>query len=67
MPRVVPKLRSVRYGKRSFSYEGSLLWSNLENAFKLSKSAKEFRCQILRWDGPACQCQTCVLCTVNAL
>ena len=28
---------------------------------KLSKSAKEFRCHILRWDGPACQCQTCVL------
>ncbi len=53
--------------KGSFSYEGAFLWNNLENAFKLSKSAKEFRWQILGWEGPACQCQTCVLCTVNAL
>ncbi len=40
---------------------------NLENYFKLSKSAKEFRCQILKWDEPACQYQNCVLCTLNAL
>ncbi len=54
-------------GKKVFGYGGALLWTNLENAFKLSKSAKEFRCQILRCDGPACQCQTCVLCTLNVL
>ncbi len=64
---VLPKLRFERYGKRSFSYEGVLLRNNFENSFKLSKSAKEFRCQILKWDGPACQCQTCVLFTLNTL
>ncbi len=47
-PLVLPTFRSVRYGKRSFSYKGTLLWNNLENAFTLSKSAKEFMCQILR-------------------
>ncbi len=54
MSLVLHKVRSVRYGNTSFSYEGALLWNNLKNAFKLNKSAKEFRCQILRWDGPAC-------------
>ncbi len=53
--------------KRFFSYEGALLRNDLENAFQLRKSAKEITCQSLRWDGPACQCQTCALCTLNAL
>ena len=41
----------LNYGKRNFSCEGIL---EVENAFKLSKSAKEFRCQIYNWNGPAC-------------
>ncbi len=48
MPLELPTFGSVRYGKRSYSYEGALLWNNLENTFKVSKSAKELRCQILR-------------------
>ena len=38
MPLVLPKLRLVRYGKRSFSYECALLRNNLENSFKLRAS-----------------------------
>ncbi len=42
-------------------------FNNLENTFKLSKSVKEFRGQILRWNGPLCRCQTCILCKLNDL
>ncbi len=34
------------------------------NSFKLSPCVKQVRCQILRWDGPLCQCQACGLCTI---
>ncbi len=55
MPLVLAKFGSIRFGKRSLRYiRRCLLWNNLENSFKISKSAKEFRGQILRWDGPAC-------------
>ncbi len=45
MPLVLPIFRSVRYGKRNLRYEGALL----------------FRGQIVRWDGPACQCHLCLV------
>ncbi len=67
MPLVVPKFNSVKFGKRTLNYEGLFLWNNLENTFKLSKCVKEFKGQILRWNGPFCQCQTCDLCKLNDL
>ncbi len=63
MPLVVPKFKTVKFGKRSLSYDGAFLWNILENSFKLS----DFKCQILKWDEPPCQCQSCVLCTTNRL
>ncbi len=67
IPLVLPKFNSVKFGKRSLNYEGVFLWNNLENTFKLSKSVKEFKGQILTWNGPLCQCQTCILCKLNDL
>ncbi len=70
MPLVVPKFSSVKFDKltTSLNYENVFLWNNLENTFKLSKSAKEFKGQILKFNGPLCQCQTCVLiCKLNDL
>lgn len=70
MPLVVPKFNSVKFGKRSLSYmyEGVFLCNNFENTFKLSIfSVKEFKSQILEWNGPLCQCQACVLCKLNDL
>ncbi len=65
MTLVVSKFNSVKFGKRSFSYEGVFLWNNLENTFKLSKYVKLVKGQILRWNGPLCHCQTCILCQLN--
>ncbi len=54
MPLVVPKFKSVKFGKRSRSYEGAFLWNILGNSFKLSESLSDFKRQILKWDGPPC-------------
>ncbi len=51
----VPECNSVKFGERSFNYEGVFLCNNLENTYKLSKSVKEFKGQILRWNGPLCR------------
>ena len=40
MPLMLPKFRSVRYGKRSFSYEGVLLWNNLEFRIEIKQVCK---------------------------
>ncbi len=33
IPLVLPKFRSVRNGKRSFGYEGALIWNNFKKCF----------------------------------
>ncbi len=57
-PLVVPKFKTVKFGKRCLSYEGAVLWNVLGNSFKLSESLSDFKRQILKWDGPPCQCQS---------
>ncbi len=39
-PLVLPTFRSVRYGKRSFSYKGTLLWNNLEKCVYIKQVCK---------------------------
>ncbi len=62
----VLKCKSVKFGKRSLSYEGAFLWNILGNSFKSSESLSDFKRQILKWDGPPCQCQSCK-CIINRL
>ena len=64
---LVPKFKTIKFGKRSLSYERASLWDTLGSRFKLSESLSDVRCQILTWDEPSCQYQSCVLCTVNRL
>ncbi len=49
---MVPKFNSVKFGKRILTYEGVFSWYNLENIFfKFSKSEKEFKGHVLRWNS----------------
>ncbi len=56
MPLVLPKFRSIRYGIRSFRYEGALLWSNL------NKRSKDLSVLLdsCSWDDIGNFLQTCI-------
>ena len=49
MKLIVPKPKTVKYGKRSLKYEGSRLWNLLTNATKLAVNFKVFKRFIMLW------------------
>ncbi len=59
MPLVVLKFKSVKFGKRSLSYDGAFLWNTIGNSFKLNEPLSDFKRQTLNCDGPPCQCESC--------
>ena len=40
---IIPRFRTVAYGKHSLSYLGPVLWSKLENSIRLSDSLEIFK------------------------
>ena len=59
MKLIVPKPKTVKYGKRSLKYEGSRLWNLLTNDTQLAVNFKVFKRFIMLWQGPDCKCFTC--------
>ena len=55
----IPSVNSQRYGINSLSFRGSLLWNALSDEVKLTTSAKNFKKEILHWDGKNCTCHIC--------
>ena len=66
MKLIVPKPKTVKYGKRSLKYEGSRLWNLLTNATKLAVNFKVFKHFIMLWQGPDCKCFNCDMCKLSA-
>ena len=58
---ILPKFKTVTYGKQTFSYYGSHLWNSLPIEFKDCLDLKTFRNMILSWEGPRCSCNVCSL------
>ena len=58
---VVPKFKTVTYGKQNFSYYGSHLWNGLPAEYKRCFDLKSFKNMLSSWEGPRCFCNVCSL------
>ena len=62
---VMPNFKTIKYGKMSFAYIAAKLWNGLNNDVKNAKNVNEFKKFIKEWQGPACTCSTCTLCSLS--
>ena len=62
---IIPRFRTVAYGKHSLSYLGHVLWSKLEKSIRLSDSLEIFRKRIKQVNFDSLldiECKDCFLC-----
>ncbi len=55
----LPTFNTVKYGKRSFSYNGCHLWNLLPDHIRLTTNLHQFKKLIKQWAGPTCVCKMC--------
>jgi hypothetical protein len=55
----IPRVRTTKYGLRSFRYTGAKLWNDLPNEFRTVASFSQFRRMIDSWNGLKCNCNVC--------
>ena len=56
---IVPKFKTMFYGKRSFRYNGCHLWNQLPDVMRNATSLYEFKKVLKEWSGPTCTCKMC--------
>ena len=62
---IIPRFRTVAYGKHSLSYLGPVLWSKLEKSIRLSDSLEIFKKRIKQVNFNSLldiECKDCFLC-----
>ena len=64
---IQPKVNTIKFGINSFSYQGSKLWNNLPVHIKSAQTLSQFKSRIHEWEGPACLCGSCILCSINMM
>ena len=57
----LPKVRTVKHGKNSFSYQGAFTWNSLPNNVRCAENYSTFKRLIKNWTGPSCKCSLCRL------
>ena len=55
----LPPTKTQKFGTRSITFRGSLLWGSLPHSLKSAESLKLFKTQIKSWSGEACTCHIC--------
>ena len=60
---VLPKYRTITYGKQSFKYMSSFYWNTNSNELRNSDVLANFRILAKEWI-PMCACGFCVLCRI---
>jgi hypothetical protein len=55
-----PRVNTVNYGLHSFRYHGAKIWNMLPPDVKNANSLNVFKNQLLKWNGPLCNCSFCV-------
>ena len=55
----IDNFNSIKYGKKSFSYEASKIWNDLPNYIREAKNFKTFRKLLRTWKGEECKCAMC--------
>ncbi len=61
---VMPKYKTITYGKNSFKYNASFYWTCMPNDEKNAQSIQYFKYIVKDW-SPACACGFCLLCKIN--
>jgi len=58
----VPRVRTTRYGLKSFRYNAAQIWNELPNHCRQESSFDQFRNIIQTWDpiGGSCRCSACL-------
>ena len=56
---VVPRVRTTRYGTRSFRFEAAQIWNSLPDEIRLAEPIPQFRRLLRAWDGLGCGCPVC--------
>ena len=58
----VPRVRTTRYGLKSFRYIAAQIWNELPNHCRQESSFDQFRNIIQTWDpvGGSCRCSACL-------
>ena len=64
-PVIIPRFKSIKYGKNSLKYQGAYIWNSLSNDLKTNMDLKMFKRLIMDWNGPVCNCSYCKLCTAT--
>ena len=56
---VVPRVRTTRYGTRSFRFEAARIWNSVTDEIRFAESVPQFRRLLRAWDGLGCGCPVC--------
>ena len=55
----LPDFRKITYGKTSFRFHGSQIWSSLPNCIQTPVNIRDFKTLNNDWDGAKCGCSSC--------
>ena len=60
------RIRTIRYGLKSFRYNAAQIWNELHNHCRRETSLGQFKKLIQTWDpmNSSCQCSACIQCFV---
>ena len=62
---VLPKYKTVKYGKKCFKFHAVKLWNDLNYDCTHAANLQAFREIINVWSGPQCQCSYCDICVLH--
>ena len=55
----IPRVKTTRYGIKSFRFEAARIWNSLPNEIRLAETYPHFRRLTRAWDGFDCKCHLC--------
>ena len=55
----VSRIRTSKYGKKSFSYAAAVLWNSFPDEFRKVSNFNQFKALISYWNGGNCKCNLC--------
>ena len=58
---ILPKFKSQRYGRKSFTYNGSHIWNLLPQHIKSANNVRAFKTLIKQWSCTNCTCNMCIV------
>ena len=56
---IIPKASSTKFGYRSISFRGAILWNKLPESIKNAENVHTLKKLIQQWDASTCNCHIC--------